>query len=230
MTVEHATDPDRVAACSAELERKYAGDPAMPPCCARRSSTPRSSSIPHDFPQGGGAHRSCSTLSDAMDDRRHDPAAEPPALATRRATPMRSSRTSAPAARSRPMTGCRTSTAPRSSSSSRCTRTRSSWACCPSATGSCARRPCVGSSRSRARSRTRSGTRSCSTASPRTSASRGRDAPGPARRQDEVPQRLPLPDALLGRRRDHRVARGRRRDRLASRRCATPRTRRTPAR
>jgi len=25
-----ATDPDRVAACSAELERKYAGDPATP--------------------------------------------------------------------------------------------------------------------------------------------------------------------------------------------------------
>jgi hypothetical protein len=27
--VERATDPDRVAACSAELERKYAGDPAV---------------------------------------------------------------------------------------------------------------------------------------------------------------------------------------------------------
>ena len=28
--IEHATDPERVAACSAELERKYAGDPATP--------------------------------------------------------------------------------------------------------------------------------------------------------------------------------------------------------
>jgi hypothetical protein len=28
--VEDATDRDRVAACSAELERKYAGDPSMP--------------------------------------------------------------------------------------------------------------------------------------------------------------------------------------------------------
>ncbi len=29
VTVERATDPERVAACSSELERKYAGDPAM---------------------------------------------------------------------------------------------------------------------------------------------------------------------------------------------------------
>ena len=43
-------------------------------------------------------------------------------------------------------------------------------------------------------------------------AARG-DVRRPARRQDEVPQRLPLPDRRLGRRRDHRVARGRRRDR-----------------
>jgi hypothetical protein len=28
--IEHATDPERVAACSTELERKYAGDPATP--------------------------------------------------------------------------------------------------------------------------------------------------------------------------------------------------------
>ncbi len=28
--IEHATDPERVTACSAELERKYAGDPATP--------------------------------------------------------------------------------------------------------------------------------------------------------------------------------------------------------
>jgi hypothetical protein len=28
--VEPATDPDRIASCSAELERKYAGDPATP--------------------------------------------------------------------------------------------------------------------------------------------------------------------------------------------------------
>ena len=28
--VEHATDPDRVAACSAGFEAKYAGDPATP--------------------------------------------------------------------------------------------------------------------------------------------------------------------------------------------------------
>ena len=40
------------------------------------------------------------------------------------------------------------------------------------------------------------------------------DARGPPRREDEVPQRLPLPDALVGRRRDHRVARRRRRDRV----------------
>ena len=40
------------------------------------------------------------------------------------------------------------------------------------------------------------------------------DAAGPARRQDEVPQRLPLPDAQLGRRRDHRLARRCRGDRL----------------
>lgn len=30
VAVEHATDEDRVRACSAELERKYAGDPATP--------------------------------------------------------------------------------------------------------------------------------------------------------------------------------------------------------
>ena len=30
VTVEHARDEDRVQACSAELERKYAGDPATP--------------------------------------------------------------------------------------------------------------------------------------------------------------------------------------------------------
>lgn len=29
VAVERATDPERIAACSAELERKYAGDPAM---------------------------------------------------------------------------------------------------------------------------------------------------------------------------------------------------------
>jgi hypothetical protein len=29
VSVERATDADRVAACSAELERKYAGDPAV---------------------------------------------------------------------------------------------------------------------------------------------------------------------------------------------------------
>jgi hypothetical protein len=28
--VESAVDPERVSACSAELERKYAGDPALP--------------------------------------------------------------------------------------------------------------------------------------------------------------------------------------------------------
>ena len=28
--VEHARDADRIRACSAELERKYAGDPATP--------------------------------------------------------------------------------------------------------------------------------------------------------------------------------------------------------
>ena len=28
--VEHATDAERIAACSMELERKYAGDPATP--------------------------------------------------------------------------------------------------------------------------------------------------------------------------------------------------------
>ncbi|CAN5334739.1 hypothetical protein BH24CHL10_BH24CHL10_02130 [soil metagenome] len=28
--IEHAADPERVTACSAELERKYAGDPATP--------------------------------------------------------------------------------------------------------------------------------------------------------------------------------------------------------
>lgn len=30
VTVEHAHDAERVRACSAELERKYAGDPATP--------------------------------------------------------------------------------------------------------------------------------------------------------------------------------------------------------
>ena len=30
VTVEHARDEDRIRACSAELERKYAGDPATP--------------------------------------------------------------------------------------------------------------------------------------------------------------------------------------------------------
>jgi hypothetical protein len=30
VSVERATDDERVAACSAELERKYAGDPATP--------------------------------------------------------------------------------------------------------------------------------------------------------------------------------------------------------
>ena len=30
VTVEHARDDDRIRACSAELERKYAGDPATP--------------------------------------------------------------------------------------------------------------------------------------------------------------------------------------------------------
>lgn len=30
VVVEHATDEDRIRACSAELERKYAGDPATP--------------------------------------------------------------------------------------------------------------------------------------------------------------------------------------------------------
>jgi hypothetical protein len=30
VTVEPATDAERIAACSAELERKYAGDPATP--------------------------------------------------------------------------------------------------------------------------------------------------------------------------------------------------------
>ena len=30
VTVEHAREEDRVQACSAELERKYAGDPATP--------------------------------------------------------------------------------------------------------------------------------------------------------------------------------------------------------
>lgn len=30
VSVERATDEERVAACSAELERKYAGDPATP--------------------------------------------------------------------------------------------------------------------------------------------------------------------------------------------------------
>jgi ring-1,2-phenylacetyl-CoA epoxidase subunit PaaA len=43
--------------------------------------------------------------------------------------------------------------------------------------------------------------------------SRARDARRPPRRQDEVPQRLPLPDALVGGRRDHRLARRRRGDR-----------------
>ena len=38
----------------------------------------------------------------------------------------------------------------------------------------------------------------------------------PARGKDEVPQRLPLPDALVGRCRDHRVARRRRGDRVAA--------------
>ena len=30
VTVEHARDAERIRACSAELERKYAGDPATP--------------------------------------------------------------------------------------------------------------------------------------------------------------------------------------------------------
>jgi len=30
VVVEHATDAERIAACSVELERKYAGDPATP--------------------------------------------------------------------------------------------------------------------------------------------------------------------------------------------------------
>lgn len=30
VSVEHAIDDDRIEACSAELERKYAGDPATP--------------------------------------------------------------------------------------------------------------------------------------------------------------------------------------------------------
>lgn len=30
VTVEHATDDERIRACSAELERKYAGDPSTP--------------------------------------------------------------------------------------------------------------------------------------------------------------------------------------------------------
>ncbi len=30
VTVEHARDEERIQACSAELERKYAGDPATP--------------------------------------------------------------------------------------------------------------------------------------------------------------------------------------------------------
>ena len=56
------------------------------------------------------------------------------------------------------------------------------------------------------------------------------DVPGPARRQDEVPQRLPLPDQVVGRRRHHRLARRRRRDRRpagAARLVATARTART---
>ena len=56
------------------------------------------------------------------------------------------------------------------------------------------------------------------------------DVPGPARRQDEVPQRLPLPDPSWARCRDHRVARRCRRDR---RPAGAPRVElraRTPAR
>ena len=60
-------------------------------------------------------------------------------------------------------------------------------------------------------------------------AARG-DVRRPARRQDEVPQRLPLPDAELGRRRDHRLARRRRRDRRPAGAARLVATRRTPGR
>ena len=60
-------------------------------------------------------------------------------------------------------------------------------------------------------------------------AARG-DVRRPARRQDQVPQRLPLPDRRLGRRRDDRLARGRRRDRRPAGAPRLVATRRTPGR
>ena len=48
--------------------------------------------------------------------------------------------------------------------------------------------------------------------------------------QDEVPQRLPLPDRRLGRRRDDRLARRRRRDRRPAGAARLAATRRTPGR
>ena len=60
-------------------------------------------------------------------------------------------------------------------------------------------------------------------------AARGDDR-GPARREDEVPQRLPLPDEELGRYRDHRAGWSTPRRSSPSRRSATRRTRPTPGR
>ena len=56
---------------------------------------------------------------------------------------------------------------------------------------------------------------------------RDADVRRPALGQGEVPQRLPLPDEDLGRRRRDRVARRRGGDHLARRRCSSARTRRT---
>ena len=60
-------------------------------------------------------------------------------------------------------------------------------------------------------------------------AARG-DVRRPARRQDQVPQRLPLPDGRLGRRRDDRLAGRRRRDRRPAGAARLVATRRTPGR
>ena len=60
-------------------------------------------------------------------------------------------------------------------------------------------------------------------------AARG-DVRRPAGRQDQVPQRLPLPDGRLGRRRDHRLAGRRRRDRRPAGAARLVATRRTPGR
>ena len=159
------------------------------------------------------------------DDRPPRPRADPPAdrarapaSTTRRcrttsaSTP--SSRTSRPAARSRRATGCPTSTARRCCASWRCTPTRELMGVLPEREwimrAPTLRRKLALTAKVQDEVRPRPAALSGGRG-PRQDP-RG-DVPGPARGQDEVPQRLPLPDQVVGRHRDHRLARRRRRDR-----------------